>query len=80
MDNKYKIDVYNIKSDKYGIEGQLIDTSFVTAVVFKYNKKPVEIAVRPNLNYTFPEIGKMAIDSYMDYLQDMDANVTYMHK
>lgn len=80
MDPKYKIDVYNIKSDKYGIEGQLIDTSFVTAVIFKYNKKPVEIAVRPDLNYTLPEIGKMAIDSYVDYLQDMNANVTYMHK
>lgn len=79
MDKKFRLDVYNIKSDKHKIEGTLVDTSFVSKVVFKYGEKSIMIAVRPDAHHTLPEIGKMAIDSYVDYLCDMSTYVTRMH-
>ena len=60
-----EIDVY---SQKHNIHGKIRDYSFVTKLVFPYNGKTIEIAIKRNpLKYeTYEDIGANIIDSYID--------------
>ena len=71
---KQEIAVY---SEKYNVQGKVMDYGVVTKLVFNYDGKDIEIGIHNNplMNTDYVQTGRQILESYIENLSSKDRKV-----